>query len=80
MMSGEGLRPAFDPRDRQATLAVDALLLTTATGLIMYRATIGQRRYVFGDLKTVLGKASPARSGDRLAGVAAESFEERVAA
>ena len=48
--------------------------------LPMYRATIGQRRYVFGDLKTLLAKASPARSGDRLAGVAAESFEERVAA
>jgi ethanolamine ammonia-lyase large subunit len=46
----------------------------------MYRATIGQRRYVFDDLKTLLGKASPARSGDRLAGVTAESFEERVAA
>jgi ethanolamine ammonia-lyase large subunit len=46
----------------------------------MYRATIGQRRYVFDDLKTLLNKASPARSGDRLAGVAAESFEERVAA
>ncbi len=46
----------------------------------MYRATIGQRRYVFGDLKTLMGKASPLRSGDRLAGVAAESGEERVAA
>jgi ethanolamine ammonia-lyase large subunit len=46
----------------------------------MYRATIGQRRYVFGDLKTLLGKASPLRSGDQLAGVAAESGEERVAA
>jgi ethanolamine ammonia-lyase large subunit len=48
--------------------------------LFMYRATIGQRRYVFGDLKTLLGKASPLRSGDRLAGIAAESGEERVAA
>jgi ethanolamine ammonia-lyase large subunit len=46
----------------------------------MYRATIGQRRYVFGDLKTLMGKASPLRSGDQLAGVAAESGEERVAA
>ena len=48
--------------------------------LPMYRATIGQRRYVFGDLKTLMGKASPLRSGDQLAGVAAESGEERVAA
>jgi ethanolamine ammonia-lyase large subunit len=46
----------------------------------MYSATIGQRRYVFRDLKTLLGKASPLRSGDQLAGVAAESGEERVAA
>jgi len=46
----------------------------------MYRATIGLRRSVFGDLKTLLGKASPARSGDRIAAVPAESFEERVAA
>ena len=46
----------------------------------MYRATLGQRRYVFCDLKTLLGKASPLRSGDQLAGVAAESGEERVAA
>jgi ethanolamine ammonia-lyase large subunit len=46
----------------------------------MYSATIGQRRYVFRDVKTLLGKASPLRSGDQLAGVAAESGEERVAA
>jgi ethanolamine ammonia-lyase large subunit len=46
----------------------------------MYSATLGTRRYVFPDLKTVLGKASPLRSGDLLAGVAAESGEERVAA
>jgi ethanolamine ammonia-lyase large subunit len=50
------------------------------TGFSMYSATIGQRRYVFRDLKTLLGKASPLRSGDQLAGVAAESGEERVAA
>ena len=46
----------------------------------MYSATIGTRRYAFPDLKSLLAKASPARSGDRLAGVAAESGEERVAA
>jgi ethanolamine ammonia-lyase large subunit len=32
------------------------------------------------DLKTLLAKASPARSGDELAGIAAASAEERVAA
>jgi ethanolamine ammonia-lyase large subunit len=46
----------------------------------MYSATIGIRRYTFADLKTLLAKASPPRSGDRLAGVAADSGEERVAA
>jgi ethanolamine ammonia-lyase large subunit len=46
----------------------------------MYSATLGHRRYVFPDLKSLLAKASPARSGDRLAGIAAESGEERVAA
>jgi ethanolamine ammonia-lyase large subunit len=49
-------------------------------GFAMYHATIGQRRHAFGDLKTLLGKASPPRSGDRLAGVVAQSGEERVAA
>ena len=46
----------------------------------MYSATIGQRRYVFADLKTLLAKATPPRSGDVLAGLSAESGEERVAA
>src|SRR5215510_10027079 len=46
----------------------------------MYCATIVNRRYAFADLKTLMAKASPLRSGDALAGVAAESGEERVAA
>jgi ethanolamine ammonia-lyase large subunit len=46
----------------------------------MYSATIGNRRYTFSDLKTLLAKASPTRSGDQLAGVAAETGEEQVAA
>ncbi len=45
-----------------------------------YRCTLGQRHYQFRDLKDVLAKASPARSGDHLAGIAAESAEQRVAA
>jgi ethanolamine ammonia-lyase large subunit len=36
--------------------------------------------YAFADLKEVLAKASPARSGDQLAGVAAATARERVAA
>ena len=46
----------------------------------MYSATIGSRRYTFADLKTLLAKATPLRSGDRLAGLAADTGEERVAA
>ncbi|UTH74869.1 ethanolamine ammonia-lyase subunit EutB [Chromobacterium sp. IIBBL 290-4] len=41
---------------------------------------IGPRRYRFDDLKTLLARASPLRSGDQLAGIAAASAEERVAA
>jgi ethanolamine ammonia-lyase large subunit len=36
--------------------------------------------FTFGDLKEVLAKATPLRSGDMLAGLAAESDRERVAA
>ncbi len=45
-----------------------------------FRSTIGNVVYHFEDLKTLLAKASPARSGDELAGIAASSAEERVAA
>ncbi len=46
----------------------------------MFAATIGARRYVFPDLKDLLAKATPLRSGDQLAGIAAETAEERAAA
>ncbi len=42
--------------------------------------TIGPRTYGFRDLKDLMAKATPPRSGDYLAGVAAGSAEERVAA
>ncbi len=45
-----------------------------------YQSTIGNAVYHFDDLKTLLAKASPARSGDDLAGISARSAEERVAA
>ncbi len=45
-----------------------------------YRSTIRGFTHQFKDLKTLLAKASPFRSGDQLAGVAARSYEERVAA
>ena len=46
----------------------------------MYEKTLGVRRYAFRDLTNLLAKASPLRSGDQLAGLAAETGEERVAA
>lgn len=45
-----------------------------------YRCTIQNITYTFDDLKTLLAKASPFRSGDALAGLAAASYQERVAA
>lgn len=46
----------------------------------MYRAAWRQTEYRFADLKEVMAKATPPRSGDVLAGVAAQSAEENVAA
>jgi ethanolamine ammonia-lyase large subunit len=45
-----------------------------------YHFTIKNHRYVFNDLKTVLAKATPFRTGDALAGLTANSYEERIAA
>ena len=45
-----------------------------------YAHTVGHVIHRFEDLKTLLAKATPARSGDELAGIAAGTDEERVAA
>ena len=45
-----------------------------------YVHAVGATSYRFADLKTLLARATPARSGDALAGIAATSAEERVAA
>ena len=45
-----------------------------------YSHSVGGHTYSFDSLKDLLAKASPARSGDYLAGVAAGDDEERVAA
>jgi ethanolamine ammonia-lyase large subunit len=45
-----------------------------------YGARVGLAGHRFGGLRELLAKASPERSGDRLAGVAAASAEERMAA
>ncbi|WP_343578944.1 ethanolamine ammonia-lyase subunit EutB [Acinetobacter sp.] len=45
-----------------------------------YRQIVAQQQYNFADLKTLMAKATPLRSGDQLAGVAAQDATERVAA
>lgn len=45
-----------------------------------YAVNAGGERHVFSDLKTVMACASPRRSGDELAGLAADSELRRVAA
>ncbi|CEF56328.1 ethanolamine ammonia-lyase subunit EutB [Acetobacter ghanensis] len=45
-----------------------------------YRHTLGGESYHFQDLKTLLAVASSARSGDQLAGLAAQSDAQRMAA
>ena len=45
-----------------------------------YRHVIGPKTYLFADLRALMAKATPPRSGDRLAGIAAETAEEMIAA
>jgi len=45
-----------------------------------YNHTVGSKTYGFRDLKDLMAKATPERSGDMLAGVAASSAEERAIA
>ena len=45
-----------------------------------YRYQLGSKTYQFTDLAELMAKATPARSGDRLAGVIAESAEQRAVA
>ncbi|MGY3727903.1 MULTISPECIES: ethanolamine ammonia-lyase subunit EutB [Cobetia] len=45
-----------------------------------YRYTLGSQVHRFASLAELMAKATPARSGDRLAGVIAETAEERVIA
>jgi len=46
----------------------------------LYQHTINSRLYAFSDLKDLMAKATPFRSGDSLAGVGASNAQERVAA
>ena len=46
----------------------------------MYAHAVGGTCHTFPDLRTLMARATPHRSGDVLAGVAAGSMAERVAA
>ena len=48
--------------------------------IVQFSHAVGTKTYQFRDLKDLMAKATPARSGDYLAGIAAASAEERVAA
>lgn len=45
-----------------------------------YQCVLGEQRYQFQDLKTLMARATPLRSGDCLAGLAAQDAQERIAA
>jgi len=45
-----------------------------------YIHRVGMRTHTYSSLKELMAKATPARSGDRLAGVAAQTAQERVVA
>src|SRR5437762_11542888 len=45
-----------------------------------YQATIRNQHFAFADLREVFAKANEEKSGDRLAGIAAQTERERVAA
>ncbi|TDQ11538.1 ethanolamine ammonia-lyase subunit EutB [Pedobacter metabolipauper] len=45
-----------------------------------YQHTIRGKVYLFNDLRVLLARAAPFRTGDALAGLSAETYEERVAA
>jgi ethanolamine ammonia-lyase large subunit len=47
---------------------------------MVYRHAIDSTLYVFDDLRDLLAKATPPRSGDRLAGIAADSAGQMIAA
>src|SRR6201989_3004028 len=48
--------------------------------VMIYRHVIDSTIHVFDDLRDLLARATPPRSGDQLAGIAAESAEQMIAA
>src|SRR5260370_6693524 len=74
---------AFPPRPRGPVvfaLATRPLKRCCPGAAMVYRHPIDATSYVFDDLRDLLAKATPPRSGDRLAGIAADSDEQMIAA
>jgi ethanolamine ammonia-lyase large subunit len=61
-------------------LPVDSAMVMANNAAMTYRHSIGSTTYTFADLRDLLAKATPPRSGDRLAGIAADTAEQMVAA
>ena len=47
---------------------------------MILKTTLSGKTYAFRDIKEVLAKANEEKTGDKLAGLAAESAQERIAA
>ena len=63
------------------TIGVKKKVLKPAeSDLMPYSHTVRGVKHTFADLRSLLARASPMRSGDQLAGIAAEDAEERVIA
>jgi ethanolamine ammonia-lyase large subunit len=69
---GTGLTPAPAPRPLGAT--------EEDRWIMPFRQKVGDTTYVFPTLAVLLARASPPRAGDRLAGLAADTAAENVAA
>jgi ethanolamine ammonia-lyase large subunit len=80
----QGAATLHDPGEGRifSGFALDRRLRQSAKGKsrMAFAQSIGNQRYTFSSLRELLAKATPLRSGDMLAGIAAETAEERVAA
>src|SRR5438132_13239517 len=77
---GKPTRPSRDAPDASVPRPAPDLRRRWSGAAMVYRHAIDATTYRFGDLRDLLAKATPPRSGDRLAGIAAESAEQMVAA
>jgi ethanolamine ammonia-lyase large subunit len=57
-----------------------AAVIGATFAVMAYRATLGGTTWTFESLADLMAKASPPRSGDALAGIAAASAQHNVAA